>query len=49
MSAPTTLLGLCHVREVIEYFSAGVQDTFLGIAVDLSVLPYFLHPFLGPY
>ena len=49
MSAPTTLLGLCHAREVIGYYPVGVQGTVLGIAIDLSALPYFLHLFLGPY
>ena len=29
--------------------SAGVQGTIHGITVDLSALPYFLHPFPGPY
>ena len=57
MSAPTTLLGFFHARKVVRYPSdmpyrycpAGVQDTVLGIAVDLSALPYFLRPFPGPY
>ena len=44
MSAPTTLLG-----KVAGYSPIGVQGTVLGIAVDLSALPYFLHPFPGPY
>ena len=44
ISTPTTLLG-----KVAWYCSAGVQGTILGIAVDLSALPYFLHPFPGPY
>ena len=48
MSAPTTLLGFCHAREVAGYYQ-GVQGMFLGIAVDLSALPYFLRPFLGPH
>ena len=49
MSAPTTLLGFYHVREVVGYCPAGVQGTVLGIAVDLSALPYFLHLFPSPY
>ena len=49
MLAPTTLLAFCHVREVVEYYPAGIQGTFLGIVVDLSALPYFLHPFPSPY
>ena len=49
MLAPTTLLGLCHVREVAGYCPTGVQGTLLDIAVDLSALPYFLHPFPGPF
>ena len=49
MSAPTTLFGFCHAREVARYCPAGVQGTVLGIAVDLSALPYFLCPFPGPY
>ena len=49
MSAPTTLLGFCHAREVVGYCPAGVHRTFLSIAVDLSALPYFLYPFPGPY
>ena len=44
MLAPTTLLG-----KVARYYLAGVQGTFLGIAVDLSALPYFFCPFPGPY
>ena len=31
------------------YYLAGVQGTVLGIAVDLSALPYFLHSFPGPH
>ena len=34
MSAPTTLLAFCHVREVAGYCPAGVQGTVLDIAVD---------------
>ena len=49
MSAPTTLLEFCHARKVAGYCPVGVQGTVLGIAVDLSALPYFLRPFLGPY
>ena len=49
MSAPTTLLGFYHTREVAGYCPAGVQGTVLGIAVDLSAPAYFLHPFPGPY
>ena len=49
MSAPTTLLGFCHAREVAGYCPADVQGTFLGIAVDLNALPYFLRLFPGPY
>ena len=49
MLASTTLLGFCHAKEVAGYYPAGVQSTFLGIAVDLSALPYFLRPFPGPY
>ena len=44
MSAPTTLLG-----KVAGYCPAGVQGTVLDIVVDLSALPYFLHPIPGPY
>ena len=44
MSAPIILFG-----KVTRYYRAGVQGTVLGIAVDLSVLPYFLRPFPGPY
>ena len=47
MLAPTTLLGFCHAREVAGYCPADVQGTVLGIAVDLSALPYFLRPFPG--
>ena len=49
MSVPTTLLEFCHAREVTGYYPAGVQGTVPGIAVDLSMLPYFLRPFPGPY
>ena len=49
MSAPTTLLAFCHAREVTGYCPASVQGTVLGIAVDLSALPYFLHLFPSPY
>ena len=49
MSAPTTLLEFCHARKVAGYCLVGVQGTILSIAVDLSALPYFLHPFLGPH
>ena len=49
MSTPTTLLGFRHTREVAGYCPAGVQGTFLGIAVDLSALSYFLRLFPGPY
>ena len=49
ISAPTTLLGFCHVREVAGYCPTGVQGMFLGIAVDLGALFYFLRPFPGPY
>ena len=49
MLAPTTLLEFCHAREVVGYCPAGVHGMVLGIAVDLSALPYFLHPFSGPY
>ena len=34
-------------REVAWYCPAGVHGTVLGIAVDLSALPYFLRPFPG--
>ena len=44
ISAPTTLHG-----KVAGYCPAGVQGTVLGIMVDLSALPYVLHPFPGPY
>ena len=49
MLVPTTLLGSCHVREVAGYCPVGVQGTVLGIAVDLSALPYFLRLFPGLY
>ena len=49
MSTLTTLLGLCHDREVTGYCPIGVQGTVLGIAVDLSAPPYSLRPFPGPY
>ena len=48
ISTPTTLLGLCQVREVVGYCPTGAQGTGLGIAVDLSALAYFLCPFPGP-
>ena len=44
ISAPTTLLG-----KVVGYYPIGVQGTVLGIAVDLSALPYFLRPFSSAY
>ena len=46
MLVPTTLLGFCQVA---GYCLAGVQSTILGIAVDLSALPYFLRPFPDLY
>ena len=49
MSAPTTLLEFCYAREAIGYYPAGVQGTFLGIAVDLGALPYCFRPFPGPH
>ena len=49
ISAPTILLGFYYVRDVIGYCPAGVQGTFLDIAVDLGALLYFLRPFPGPY
>ena len=49
MSARTTLLAFCHVREVVGYCTVGVQGTVLGIVVDLSALPYFPCLFAGPY
>ena len=49
MSAPTTLLGFCYVREVVGYCPTGVQGIILGIAVDLGALPCFLHLFPGSY
>ena len=49
MSAPTTLLGFCHAREVVGYCPAGVKGTFLGIAVDLGALPYFFRLFPGSH
>ena len=49
MSTPTILLGFCHARKVAGYCSAGIQGTVLGIAVDLSALPYFLRPFPSPH
>ena len=49
MSAPTTLMGFCYVREVAGYCPAGVHGTVLGIAVDLGALPCFLRLFPGPY
>ena len=33
----------------VGYCPAGVQGTVLGIAVDLSALPYLLCPFPGPH
>ena len=36
MLVPTTLLGLCHAREVIGYCPVGVQGTVFGIAVDFE-------------
>ena len=41
VSAPTTLLAFCHVREVVGYCPVGVQGTVFDIAVDMSALPYF--------
>ena len=38
---------VCHARKVAGYYPVGVQGTVLGIAVDLSALPYFLRPFPG--
>ena len=49
ISASTTLLAFYHAREVAGYCPEGVQGMVLGIAVDLSALPYFLLPFPGPY
>ena len=49
MSALTTLFGFCHARNVAVYCPAGAQSTVLGIAVDLSALPYFLRLFPSPY
>ena len=49
ISAPTTLLGFCHAREVAGYHPAGAQGTVLGIAVDLSVLLYLPRPLPGPH
>ena len=43
MSAPTTLLGFYHAREVIGYCPAGVQGTVLGIAVNFEC-PALLSP-----
>ena len=48
ISAPTTLLGFWHARKVAGYCPTGVQGTVLGIAIDLSALPYLLRPFPGP-
>ena len=33
----------------VGYCPAGVQGMVLGIAVDLSALPYLLHPFPSPH
>ena len=49
MSALTTLLGFCHARDVSGYCPAGVQGTVLGIAIDMSALPYLLCLFPGPH
>ena len=57
MLASTTLLGFWHAWKVSGHSSdmscwycpVGIQGTVLGIAVDLSALPYLLHPFPGPY
>ena len=49
MSAPTTLLGFCYAKKVVGYCPVGVQGMVLGIVVDLSALPYFLHLFSGPH
>ena len=49
MSVPTTLLELCHAREVAGYCPVGVQGTVLGIADDLGALSYLLCLFSGPY
>jgi len=49
MSTPTILLAFCHASEVVGYCAASVQGSVLGIVVDLSVLPYFLRLFSGPY
>ena len=49
MSARTTLLAFCHVREVVGYCPVGVHGMVLSIAVDLGALPYFLRLFPGPY
>ena len=32
-----------------RYCPVGVQGTVLGIVVDLSALPYLVHPFPGPH
>ena len=36
MSAPTTLLGFYHAREVAGYCPVGVQGTVLGIVGNMS-------------
>ena len=36
-------------QEVAGYYPTSIQGTVLGIAVDLSVLPYFFRPFPDPY
>ena len=49
MSAPTTLLEFYRVRRVVGYYPIGAQGMIVGIAVDLSALPYFFRSFSGPY
>ena len=49
MSVPTTLLGFYHARKVAGHYPIGAHRTVVGIAVDLSALPYFLCLFPGPY
>jgi hypothetical protein len=52
---PTTLFGFWHAWKVIKhpsgmawrYCPVGVQGTVLGIAVDLSALPFLLRLILG--
>ena len=44
MSTPTTLLGLCHAKEVIGYYPVGVQGTVLGIPVDFERPALFAPP-----